>query len=81
MQVREIGSSFSNNGLSLSGSAAWPGFRLLSNFRMPFRDMSISNRTGVVVRYAGGMVGGLSTQSQHYPGPYLTEPCKTEGRL
>ena len=51
-------SSFSNNGLSLSGPAALPGFKLLSNFRMQIRDMSISDRTGVVVRYSGAMVAG-----------------------
>ena len=52
-------SSFSHNGLSLSGPAALPGFKLFNNFRIPFRDMSMSDRTDVVVRYSGGMVAAL----------------------
>ena len=49
-------SSFSNNGLRLSGPAALPSFRLFSSLSMPFTDISMSNKTGDVVRYSGGMV-------------------------
>ena len=49
-------SSLSKRGLSISGPAALPGLRLWSNFRSPFRDMSISGMFVLLSRCLSGMV-------------------------
>ena len=41
-------SSFGNNGLSLSGPAVLPGFRLFNSLSMPFTDMSMTDNMAMV---------------------------------
>ena len=42
-------SSLNRAGLSLSGLAAFPGFRFRRNFKMSFKEMSISGITGTAI--------------------------------
>ena len=44
-------SSFSNKGLSLSGPAAFPGFRFFRSFKRPLRDISMSGMTGMELKF------------------------------
>ena len=46
--------SFSNKGLSVSGHAAFPDFRIFRSFKRPLRDISMSGMTGMELRFGSG---------------------------